>query len=156
MTPMVDLAFLLLTFFMLTTTFAKPVVMPIAMPVKPTDAPPPIKESDALTIYLGPSNQVYYLDGLADGKAAARIEKSDFSDSGIRQHILQRRKENVVANKGKEKLFVLIKPLKDSRYKNMVDILDEMSITGTERYALLKDFTAGEKTLLQKQIGIAF
>lgn len=155
MTPMVDLAFLLLTFFMLTTTFAKPNVMQISMPVKPENEveQPPLKASNALTIYLGPNDKVYYLDGLAD-EPTAKIETTDFSTNGIRKHILQRRKDNIAFNQGKEKLFVMIKPLKTARYKNMVDILDEMNIATVGAYALIKDFTDGEKKLLKEQVGV--
>src|ERR1043165_7531881 len=67
MTPMVDLAFLLLTFFMLTTTFAKPNVMDLNMPAKPkpndTD-PPAVKESDAFTVIVSGNDKVYYYEGM--------------------------------------------------------------------------------------------
>src|SRR4026209_1642452 len=68
MTPMVDLAFLLLTFFMLTTTFSKPKTMEINMPVKP-DKPEEeqkIKESQALTILLSANNKIVWYTGLGD------------------------------------------------------------------------------------------
>src|SRR4028118_1947505 len=69
MTPMVDLAFLLLTFFMLTTTFAKPTVMQLNMPVR--DKPTPVPGSRALTIILGKNHQVHYFFGLYAPQDAA-------------------------------------------------------------------------------------
>ncbi|RYF88381.1 MAG: biopolymer transporter ExbD, partial [Chitinophagaceae bacterium] len=63
MTPMVDLAFLLLTFFMLTTTFSKPQTMEIVMPEKKENKEiedTKVKLSDAMTIVLGENNKIYY------------------------------------------------------------------------------------------------
>ncbi|GAB3240566.1 biopolymer transporter ExbD [Hymenobacter seoulensis] len=132
MTPMVDLAFLLLTFFMLTTTFSKPTVMEVAMPVKPkpTDPEPPaIKASNALTLLLGENNKLYYYDGLLSSTTKPELKLSGYDANGIRKVLLQRR-----SNKD---LVVLIKPDEKSNYKNMVDILDEMNITETKKYALV-------------------
>jgi biopolymer transport protein ExbD len=132
MTPMVDLAFLLLTFFMLTTTFSKPTVMEVAMPVKPKPEdpePPAIKASNALTLLLGKDNKLYYYDGLLSGEVKPELKLSNYGAEGIRQVLLERKRN--------PELVVLIKPADDSNYKNMVDILDEMNITGTKKYALV-------------------
>ena len=92
MTPMVDLAFLLLTFFMLTTTFSKPTVMEVAMPVKPkpTDPEPPaIKASNALTLLLGENNKLYYYDGLLSSTTKPELKLSGYDANGIRKVLLQ-------------------------------------------------------------------
>src|SRR5690349_6972623 len=105
MTPMVDLAFLLLTFFMLTTTFSKPTVMEVAMPVKPkpTDPEPPaIKASNALTLLLGENNKLYYYDGLLSGTTKPELKLSNYGADGIRKVLLQHRSN--------PELVVLIKP----------------------------------------------
>ena len=149
MTPMVDLAFLLLTFFMLTTTFAKPNVMQISMPVPPPkdEEQPPLKASNALTVILGPNDKVFYYDGLVrEGEQLPELVTTDFSDKGIRKHLKERNTN--------PKLFVMIKPLKEARYKNMVDILDEMTITNTGAYALIKDFTPDEKKFIKEKTGL--
>ena len=127
MTPMVDLAFLLITFFMLTTTFNKPQAMEVNMPDK-TDKKEtqPLKESKAMTIILGEDNKVYWYMGLTDPK----LEVSDFSADGIRKVVLKKNKE--VSD-----LVIVIKAMKTSKYKNMVDILDEMHITDSKRYAIV-------------------
>jgi biopolymer transport protein ExbD len=133
MTPMVDLAFLLLTFFMLTTTFNKPQTMEINMPVK-TDKPEEqneLKESEALTVILGKNDKVYYYQGMNNGTKQPDLKTTDFSDKGIRQVLLD-------LGRTIPKLTVLIKPVKTARYKNVVDILDEMNITNTRRYALVE------------------
>ncbi len=158
MTPMVDLAFLLLTFFMLTTTFAKPNVMQISMPVPPKDEKeqPPLKESNALTVILGPDDKVFYYDGLFASDRADNLNPTivttDFSATGLRKHLLERLK--IDKADGKDNLFVMIKSLKNARYKNMVDVLDEMNITAIGAYALIDDFTPEETKYIKQQLGI--
>ncbi|GAB2789541.1 biopolymer transport protein ExbD [Hymenobacter luteus] len=132
MTPMVDLAFLLLTFFMLTTTFSKPTVMEVAMPVKPKPddpEPPAIKESNALTLLLGENNKLYYYDGLLSSTEKPELKLTNYGADGVRKVLLQ--------HKSNPDLVVLIKPEEKAAYKNMVDILDEMNITETKKYALV-------------------
>src|SRR5688572_2772769 len=150
MTPMVDLAFLLLTFFMLTTTFNKPQTMEINMPDKTKvedDEQVKIKASEALTIILGKNDKVYYYKGLNDGVTQPELVTTDYSDKGIR---------NVLLDMGNKipKLTVLIKPVKTARYKNIVDILDEMNITNTRRYALV-DMTDLDSKLMTTVTGAA-
>src|ERR1035437_6657852 len=84
LTPMVDLAFLLVTFFMLTTTFSKPQTMEINMPVKdPTakDKGTDTKASQSMTIILGENNKVFWFMGMAD---SANFTTTDYSPKGIR------------------------------------------------------------------------
>jgi biopolymer transport protein ExbD len=134
MTPMVDLAFLLLTFFMLTTTFARPYTMELNMPVK-SKTPTNVAMSKAMTIILGKNHQVHYFFGLnapADKSVAKPVlQTTSFAASGIRQALLTRQRQQ-------QDLVVLIKLSADSRYQDMVNILDEMSITHQQKYALVK------------------
>ena len=135
MTPMVDLAFLLLTFFMLTTTFARPYTMELKMPVKPNAKDlTKVRESQAMTVVLGAGHRVYYFAGLnAPGPAAAKpkLHATTFAPDGIRQAIQERQRRTAG-------LVVLIKPTAESKYQDMVDILDEMNITKQPKYALVK------------------
>ncbi len=144
MTPMVDLAFLLLTFFMLTTTFAKPYVMQLTMPVPDHAHPSYVDPTDALTIILGKSHRVYYYFGLNQPDnhllPGAVLKTTNFGALGIRQVLLDRQRRDPV--------LVIIKPSADSQYKDMVDILDEMSITNQKKYALTK-ISADDLTLLK-------
>lgn len=131
MTPMVDLAFLLLTFFMLTTTFNKPNVMQLTMPVKEKnpEEQSQIKASNAFTILMGENNKVYFYDGLLADDVKPELKLTNYSADGIRKELLARRRNS--------ELVVLIKPDDKSNYQNMVDILDEMNITDQKKYALV-------------------
>ena len=132
MTPMVDLGFLLITFFMLTTTFNKPKAMEVNMPDKTKDQKEaPIKASHAMTIILGEGDKVYWYQGVEDAETPPDVKVTDFSAEGIRKVVRQKNKEIG------EKFVVVIKAMDTSKYKNMVDILDEMTITDTKRYAIV-------------------
>ena len=146
LTAMVDLGFLLITFFMLTTTFNKPQAMEVNMPekddVKDEDRTK-IKESEALSIVLVENDLVYFYVGLEN----PMVDSTNFSKEGIRQIILGRQQE-VEKNAGsKDKLTILIKPKDKAKYKNMVDILDEMAITGVKRYVTL-DFVKADSMII--------
>lgn len=148
MTPMVDLAFLLLTFFMLTTTFSKPQTMEINMPVK-EDTPDnqiPVKASNALTIVLAENDKLVYYYGLGDPADNPEVIESDYSAGGIRKVLLSPKV------KSNDKMVVMIKALESSRYKNMVDILDELKITDTRKFALV-EITDNDKLLVQQKLG---
>ncbi len=128
MTPMVDLAFLLLTFFVMTTTLNKPQTMEITMPEKPKpgDEMPEINEKNVLTLVLGENDKIYWYVGITNPV----VEVSNFSASGIRKTLLAKKAEL-------PKLVVLIKAMDESKYKNMVDIMDEMNISTVQRFALV-------------------
>lgn len=146
MTPMVDLAFLLLTFFMLATTFAKPQTMEITMPVKDDVEQSPVKASKALTIILGENDELYYYQGLlAEGEEKPDLKRSDYSGQGIRQ-VLLRLGQQI------QDMVVMIKPMEKSRYNNVVDILDEMAITSTKKYAIV-DITPADEDLVEENKG---
>lgn len=148
MTPMVDLAFLLLTFFMLTTTFAKPQTMEINMPVKPDNEEEQIalKASNAMTIILGDNDKIFYYYGLGDPAENPEVIESDYSANGIRKVLLS------PTIKSNDKMTVMVKPMEESRYKNVVDILDELKITDTRKFALV-EITDTDKQLVETKIG---
>jgi biopolymer transport protein ExbD len=139
LTPMVDLGFLLVTFFMLTTTFIKPNTMEINMPVKPKEQQvdqknQEVKASKALTILIGADNKVYWFMGVLDPSNKPTL--TDFSKDGIRKVLLEK-------NAQIKDMVVLIKPSDDANYKNAVDILDEMLICNIKRYAIV-DITSDD------------
>ncbi|MCX6295028.1 MAG: biopolymer transporter ExbD [Bacteroidetes bacterium] len=98
MTPMVDLAFLLLTFFVLTSTFAKPKTMEINYPAKPKSEDEQIRVNNALTFILTKDDGLYYYfgqfyaDGMPnpDGKPNTTLTKTDFSSEGLHKILLEK------------------------------------------------------------------
>ncbi|QHS62281.1 ExbD/TolR family protein [Chitinophaga agri] len=159
MTPMVDLGFLLITFFMLTTTMSKPKTMDLIMP-KDTENEKDqnkVKESTALTILLGKKDRVYYYEGLAqDPNASANpdfFKATTFANTGgIRDVIIKKRDEvsQLRNSKGEpEDVVVIIKADDDATYKDFVDILDEMAINRIQRYATV-DISDQDKTWIKQ------
>jgi biopolymer transport protein ExbD len=132
MTPMVDLGFLLITFFMFTTTFSLPYVMDLAMPKK-GDETGPMKVSNTLTLILGKENRLFWYQEVSDKLTLNAINETTFSPKELRTLLISKRNsaENPV------NFTVIIKPTDESSYKNMVDILDEMTITKMPHYALV-------------------
>jgi len=145
LTPMVDLGFLLITFFIFTTTMSQPTAMRLALPddkVKPEDQNK-IKQSGALTILLGKNNNIFYYEGeLAPD--ASNFKSTNFKD--IRKVVMDK-KQAADTN-----LVVVIKPNDESNYKNFIDILDEMSINVVKRYAVV-DISPVEDELIRKTQG---
>jgi biopolymer transport protein ExbD len=171
MTPMVDLGFLLITFFIFTTTMSTPATMGLTMPKKDqkVEDQTEIKESGALTILMGKGNQVYYYEGFIK-EDGSNFKSSNFND--IRKVIIDKKKAvmaNHVHDSGCEKIqqkakaagdadwqnacrdkdfVVVIKPNSDATYKNTIDILDEMTINNVQRFAMV-DITDDENKLIK-------
>ena len=128
LTPMVDLGFLLITFFIFTTTMSQPTAMKLNLPKdveKPEDQNK-LKESAAFTVMPSKANMVYYYEGLDPSK----LQQTTFKQ--IRDVILDKKRRT-----DPKDFMVIIKPTKDATYKNAVDILDEMKIDDVKRYALV-------------------
>ncbi len=126
MTPMVDLAFLLLTFFVLTSTFAKPKTMEINYPAdKPEDQKDQLV-NNALTFIMTKENQIYYYFGafMADGvpnptgKANTKLTKTDFSQEGLHKLLLEYNKPTSEAIKKLEEQLIK-KEIADTTYKRL-------------------------------------
>jgi biopolymer transport protein ExbD len=147
LTPMVDLGFLLITFFIFTTTMSKPKTMEINMPFKDPSQPIPeskVKESTALTILLSKDHRVYYYEGIgSDATKPPKVEVTYFKNpGGIRDVIINKKKSvDALVRSGtltaKDKTTVLIKPDENSTYEDFVNIIDEMSINGIDVYAIV-------------------
>jgi biopolymer transport protein ExbD len=147
LTPMVDLGFLLVTFFMLTTTFSKPQTMEINLPVKPKgevteEEQNKLKASKAFNILIDGENRLFWYRGLLPDEIYDEPVETNFSADGIRKVLLEH--NNEVAE-----MVVLIKPSNEANYKNVVDILDEMNISNIKRYALV-DITPDDLEELRK------
>ena len=151
MTPMVDLGFLLITFFIFTATMSTPNTMRLIMPKdeKDPEKQTEVKQSGALTILMGRNNEIYYYEGQmeADGSNFKSTTYKELRD------VIQKKRKDVMQlgrslgyNKDSldRDLVVVIKPNSDATYKNTVDVLDEMTINNIQRFALV-DITDQEK-----------
>lgn len=157
-TPMVDMNMLLITFFMFCTTLSIPQVMNIAMPADSGKIL--TKASESVTLIIDRENKVYYYAGVPDYEDYTSLKEVNTNEL---RHILLDRNAYVVAQvrnlkqkltkkeisysaytdqikeikKKKEGLNVLIKPTKDSNYRNLVDVLDEMHICSIDSYTIV-------------------
>jgi biopolymer transport protein ExbD len=147
LTAMVDLAFLLITFFMLTTTLSKPKAMDVAMPVG--NDPGATAASRSFTVCLGKNNQImYYLGELQKPIIAPAI--TGFNRDGIRKTLFETGK--MVYHKTGKSMIVLVKPSDHSVYNNLVNVLDELNITNTQQYAIVDIDKHDTDVLKQKGI----
>ncbi|MGR3811518.1 ExbD/TolR family protein [Jiulongibacter sp. NS-SX5] len=146
MTPLVDLGFLLITFFIYTTTFNKPAIMGFATPKKEgPNATSPVEFKNSITLILTGDDRVFYYQKPLQDVTEKDLIETSYGHTGVRKVIMEMK-----ANAPKEENWTLIiKPTDKSNWKNTVDILDEAVITGSNRKALL-DLTDREKEIIQK------
>ena len=156
LTAMVDLAFLLITFFMLTTTLSKPQSMTLGLPAKEKDKPEEdtkVDEKLTVTLLLGKDNKLIFYSGLLETPITPPKDAT-YGKDGIREELLKRKKviDAYIKSTGsaKKAMTVIIKPSKKSNYKNVVDVLDEMAILKVPIYAIVNDFTPEETKLLEE------
>ena len=139
MTPMVDLGFLLITFFIFSTTMAQPTAMQLIMPkdTENLEEQTKVKASGALTIMLGKSDGVYYYEG----DDPTKMLSTNYKD--VREVIINKKKSTKP-----DDFVVVIKPNDEANYKNVVAILDEMTINEIKRYAMV-DISPVEQELIR-------
>lgn len=158
LTPMVDLNFLLITFFMFTTTMSKPKAMELQMPYKDEklqdEDKNKIKNDEALTLLLSKDHRIYYYHGIGDDPTnPPKVEVTYFKDNeGIRDVLIK--KKNTVKSlisqgvlNAKDKVVVLIKPDDNSTTSDLINILDEMTINAIPVYAVV-DITPVDKEFI--------
>ena len=175
MTPMVDLGFLLLTFFVLTTQFSKPKTMEINMPVDPKDSTKKqkVNEDNAMTVMLTENaDKIYYYYGKFKPDASI-IKTCDYSKEGFRKIFRDRNKDMIAkvndlkkqlqnhqiadttyknkvikVKEAKDAVYVIVKADEKAKYKNIVNIIDELLIGDVPSYALV-DLSPAEKQILK-------
>lgn len=153
LTAMVDLAFLLITFFMLTTSMNKPQSMNLAMPDKDKEQDveedkTKVDENRTMTILIGGDNKIMWYMGMVSNPLEGPTDQT-YGKNGIRQVLLEKDKMAIAySNNDPEKgLIVIIRASEKSTYRNLVDILDEMAISGIKSYALV-DITPEDLEIL--------
>ncbi|MGB3005876.1 MAG: biopolymer transporter ExbD [Chitinophagaceae bacterium] len=175
MTPMVDLGFLLITFFVFTATMTTPTTLDLNMPKDVNDEKQKteVKQSSVLTIMLAKGDQVYYYEGQLEVTA----DKNNFKQTtfkGVRDIIIAKKKDVISRHQHNNEIcdperqaakkqenpnwenacqdvdfVVVIKPDVTATYRNTVDILDEMTICQVKRYAMVK-ILPDEDALIKK------
>ncbi len=182
MTPMVDLAFLLLTFFVLTATFSKPKSMELTFPAPPdpTIVQPPIK--NGITFLLSKDNRIFYYEGefraVDDDKGKkTQLTELNFSKESLRKYLLDKSKNmqtKVLALKAKHELkqladttfkrmvreakadkttpTYLIKTDDKATYKNVIDVIDELNYNVVGKYVMV-DIIKPEFDMLVEKVG---
>lgn len=152
MTPMVDLGFILITFFVMTIQLTKPVAVNLYMP-KEGD-PTPLGKSNALTVLLGSDDRIYYYQGdWNDALANNEIHVTNFSvKDGLGKVIREKQKWLDEQNKteGRKGLMLLIKPGKEAAYKDVIDALDEALINALKKYTVLSAGNEEEEWMKKK------
>lgn len=172
-TPMVDLGFLLITFFMLTTTMSKPQTMSVMLPSneKVTDEPNKVPESATITVIIGKNNKIYYYEGKTPEDASGLIE-TDLSANGLRKVLVKKNApyitrineleakypdkkdeetlKNAIQEVKYEKMatVLLMKATEKGVFSNMVDVIDEMNVAEIGKYAIV-DLSPKEKEMLK-------
>lgn len=141
LTPMVDLGFLLITFFVFTTTMSQVKAMNLNMPDdKNAVEADLICETCTLTVVLGKNNSLYYYEGM---EANPQYKITDYSAAGIR-NILVQKKKKVMAIRHKDDFVLIIKTGALATFKNLVDIIDEANICCIKRY-YMEELNATDK-----------
>lgn len=154
MTAMVDVAFLLLTFFVLTATLQQANVMELVVPpsCESEDCNVNVKEGKVLTLVLEKEGLTYYL-----GNEVSNLKTTDYSSSSIR-HVLfshlnrhNNRCEDKVDGSCWDPIFV-VKPKNDCKYKQLVNLLDEIAIVEAEKFAISPFSEADSLMLAQAKL----
>jgi len=140
LTPMCDLGFLLITFFIFTTTMSQPTAMQMFLPkdVKNPEEQNKVKNSAVITLMLGKDDKIYYYEGDDPTKMLQTTFKK------VRDVVLDKKRRT-----DPKDFMVVLKPTQDATYKNTVNILDEMTIDEVKRYAMV-DVSPTEYQLIQK------
>lgn len=143
LTPMVDLGFLLITFFIFTTTMSEANGLQLVVPDDtPVDRPNTTAEGKTISLILKEDNVIQYYQGLDRN----RSQSTNYSASGLRAVIQQKLKEVQAHYGNSAETVVLIKPTSNANYKNIVTVLDEMLINNIKKYVLMEP-SAEEKSL---------
>lgn len=144
LTPMVDLGFLLITFFVFTTQLSVPTVMNLNMPYDKVDPADQVCASCVMTLLLEAGDTIRYYEGMPELNPV--ISQTYFAPSGLRKIILEKKKavQNTTGNP--DNFVLIIKASDGSTFQNFVDMVDEVVINNVKHY-YLDEITAVDKKL---------
>jgi len=144
MTPMVDLGFLLITFFIFTTSMSEAKGLKLLMPAD--GKPQNLAESETITVLLGKNNQIYFYEGKWDEALTQNNSiKTNYDVQNGLGKLLRRDQKISKENTS----MLLIKPSTDATYNNIINVLDEVVINGLTKYAIV-EMTRAEKEYSEK------
>jgi biopolymer transport protein ExbD len=148
MTPMVDLGFLLITFFIFTTTMSEPYETSLIMPKDTTKKDrTKIGKSNALTILLKGNDSVYHYHGKWEEAVKSRgVHLINYHVNSSIGNIIREKQKTLGVKK--DELLLIIKPLETSSYNNLMNALDEVMINDVKKYAIM-DATNTEAKYLE-------
>jgi biopolymer transport protein ExbD len=150
LTPMVDLGFLLITFFIFTTTMSSPKAMRLIMPDDSGDVTPTnVGKSTALTVIPLKDNKVFYYHGeLSEALQTNTYGITNYSlTDGLGQIVRNKQAALDRMSPGKRKdLMLMVKPAPESNYQQLINVLDEVLINDVKHYAIM-DLTLQEKEI---------
>ncbi|MGZ3883918.1 MAG: ExbD/TolR family protein [Bacteroidia bacterium] len=182
MTPMVDLAFLLLTFFVLTATFSKPKSMELTFPAPPPPDQKPDEVKNGITFLLSKDDKIFYYEGqfrpTADEKGpATTLTELSFDQNSLHKYLMEKNKDmdnKVEALKKKHEAkqladttykrmvrevksdknsyTYLIKTDDQATYKNVIDVIDELNYFVVGKYVMV-DIMKPEFDLVKAKVG---
>ncbi|RYZ22264.1 MAG: biopolymer transporter ExbD [Chitinophagaceae bacterium] len=147
MTPMVDLGFLLITFFIFTTSLSQEATMRLVMPKAGPELP--MKESSSLTVLLTDNAAYAYHGRFETALAAHRVQRTVLATYTGLGDVIRRLQARLAATKGRaaDELTLLIKPSASASYQQMIDAIDQAIIHRVKRYAIV-DADAEEEAFL--------
>lgn len=145
LTPMVDLGFLLITFFVYTASLAEDKALKLFMPADGTASNLP--QSAAVSVLLDENNKLYYYEGdWQEALKESRIIQTSYSQSNGVGTLLRKKQESLGTRR--QEMMLLIKPGDEASYTNIINMLDEATINGIAKYAII-DADAKEKLFLE-------
>lgn len=136
MTPMVDLGFLLITFFIFTSVAYKPAAMSLILPADGNPTKIPVTKT--LTVLLDGNNKAVCYEGFLNDKPGIHTVSMAAGSEELRKVLAAKQKEMRLASVSPDSLIVVIKPGENSNYQQLVAALDEMIICGVKKHALAK------------------
>lgn len=136
LTPMVDLGFLLITFFVFTTTLSSTQALHLIMPKDDQKHRTDIPESGAVTI-IPDENGIWYYEGNMPTDKSKMVSMTYNNINELRNKLLTLSQRLIRAHGNNDKMMVMIKPTPAASFSQVVDMLDEMKICAVKRYALL-------------------
>lgn len=147
LTPMVDLGFLLITFFIFTTSMSEPRAMRLTLPTdKHAESPTQAAEGKTLNIVIGGEETLWYYPGID----MLSMKKVKANANGIRPVIMRKIQQVARSYGDARETVIVVKPTREASYKDIVLILDEIMINGVSRYFFV-DADSSEITAIEKK-----